>query len=98
MHLKFPMTTSGSPRLRKPQSAHTIVWALAAWLTVMANLALWRELARLGGCGDIRCLHLPEEGVRGEGFMANDSEHSPPTVRRRSLRSQWTFGPDQGAP
>ncbi len=36
-------------RLRQPRSPRTIALWLALWLAVVANLALWRELYRIGG-------------------------------------------------
>jgi lipid A ethanolaminephosphotransferase len=36
-------------RLRRPRSPRTIALWLALWLAVIGNLALWRELYRIGG-------------------------------------------------
>src|SRR6476659_9278781 len=42
-----------SPRLldvaRRPRSPRTVALALALWLATVGNLALWRELVRIGG-------------------------------------------------
>jgi lipid A ethanolaminephosphotransferase len=38
---------NGLDLLRRPRSPRTIAFALALWLAVVGNLALWRELARL---------------------------------------------------
>ena len=43
---------SSSPRLafaRQPRSPRAVALALALWLAVVGNVALWRELVRLGG-------------------------------------------------
>ena len=36
-------------RLRRPRSPRTIALWLALWLAIVGNLALWRELYRIGG-------------------------------------------------
>ncbi|HTJ07599.1 MAG TPA: phosphoethanolamine transferase domain-containing protein, partial [Caldimonas sp.] len=34
---------------RRPRSPRAVAFALALWLAVVGNLALWRELVRIGG-------------------------------------------------
>jgi lipid A ethanolaminephosphotransferase len=42
-------STSWRDRARRPRSPRAVALALALWLAVVGNLALWRELVRIGG-------------------------------------------------